>query len=69
MYDYMGSGMGGYMWIFWIIPVGLLIWAVIMVLDSKKEQTKSPLEILQERYAKGEIDKQEFEEKQRDLQV
>ena len=69
MYDYMGFGMGGYMWLFWFIPLGLIIWAAVMVVDSKKEQAKSPLNILQERYARGEIDKQEYQEKSRDLQA
>lgn len=67
MYDSMGFGMGGYMWLFWLIPIGLVIWVAMIVADSKKEQAKSPLDILQERYAKGEIDKQEYEKKLRDL--
>ena len=74
MYDYMGFGMGGYMWLFWFIPLGLIIWAAVMVVDSRKElgkseQAKSPLDILQERYARGDINKQEYEEKSRDLQT
>jgi len=69
MYEYMGFGMGGFMGLLWLVPLGLLIWAAVMVFDSKKEQRKSALDILQERYAKGEIDKQEYNEKQRDLQV
>jgi len=75
MYDYMGfGGMGGYMGFFWLIPLILIIWAAVVVLDSRKEQgkseqVKSALDILQERYARGEINKQEYEEKQRGLQV
>lgn len=74
MYGYMSSGMGAYMGIFWLIPLVLIIWAIVVVLDSRKEQGKSEqvkttLDILQERYAKGEIDKLEYEEKRRDLQV
>ena len=68
MYDYMGFGMGGYMGLFWLIPLGLIIWVAIVVLDSRKEQSKSSLDILRERYAKGEIDQQEFEQKRRELQ-
>jgi len=29
---------------------------------------KSPLEIVQERYARGEIDREEYEQKKRDLE-
>ncbi|MEK7178503.1 MAG: SHOCT domain-containing protein [Patescibacteria group bacterium] len=73
---------GGFGWIFMIVFWGLVIWAIIALIrgglgkghmcghdhgDNTHGKDKSPLEILKERYAKGEIDKKEFEERKKDL--
>lgn len=65
-----GWGFGGIMMIvFWAAIVLLIVWAVKEVHgdDSVKPHSKSALDILKDRYAKGEIDKKEFEEKKKDL--
>ncbi len=65
----MGFG-GGFMWLFWIILVILIVWALKAVAgnsSSSPENRKSALEILKERYAKGEIDQQEYELKRKEL--
>jgi len=64
-------------WLFWIILwvfIWPLFWIVIRRLRHRPDKyagnnvvQKTPLEILKERYAKGEINKQEFEEKKNDL--
>ncbi|MBT8434839.1 MAG: SHOCT domain-containing protein [Gammaproteobacteria bacterium] len=69
MYEWHGYG-GGMMWIFWILIIVALIWFVAFAtrrggLSSGNE--KSALEVLKERYARGEIDRDEFEQKQKDL--
>ena len=78
-YGMMGSGMmGGYgtmflMPVLWIVVLGLIIWAVVAAVrpgqfsGSDSATTSSALDVLKKRYARGEIDKQEYEEKKKDL--
>jgi len=69
----MGWGGFGFGWIFMIIFWILIILGVVALVrylgNSGKsvKDDKTPLEILKERYAKGEIDKKEFEDKKKDL--
>ena len=76
------GAMGGFGSIFMVVFWGLIIWAIVALVrggslnghgcehdhaDAAHGKDKPPLEILKERYAKGEIDKKEFEEKKKDL--
>ena len=57
-------------WIAVIVGIVLLIrWLIISTKTTSHGTSsgESALEILKKRYARGEIDKQEFEEKKRDL--
>ena len=68
-----GWGLGGgiMMIIVWAAMILFIVWIVKEVGgrsgSDKPRHGKSALEILEERYAKGEIDKKEFEEKRKDL--
>jgi len=67
MFDGHGFG-GGFMWLFWVLLIVVIAWIVKMVVagDGKnKEEPRSPLEILEERFARGELEEQEFEHKRK----
>lgn len=71
MYEWHGYG-GGMMWIFWILLIVLVLWVIKVNTGEGRNrdssvQNKSALDILDERYAKGEIERDEFEQKRRDL--
>lgn len=61
---------GGFMWIFWIVLIAAIFWGAKIMSSSetnKKDNQKSALDILNDRYAKGEIDQKEFEQKRKDI--
>ena len=64
-------GFGGiFMWLLWLVGIIVILWAVVIVAVGRKEPSakqKTALDILEERYAKGEIDQQEFAQKRKDL--
>lgn len=63
-----GIGMGLLMLLFWgAVIVGIVLVIRWLISQGKASQSDSALEILRQRYARGEINKEEFEAKKRDL--
>ena len=71
-----GFGMGLFGPILMVVFLGLVVWAVVAFVqgstspsprDLTSGQSDSALEVLKRRYAKGEISKEEYEEKKREL--
>lgn len=72
-----GSGWGmGLGWVFMVLVWVLIVVGVVALVrwpgvpwDKRRDTPrKTPLEILQERYARGEIEREEYEQKRHDLE-
>lgn len=68
MYDY-GTGffgMHGGMGFFWLVPL-LVIFALVYMVNGNKRDDLSARDILDKRYASGEIDEEEYKQKRDEL--
>ncbi|MGE3760514.1 MAG: SHOCT domain-containing protein [Pseudobdellovibrionaceae bacterium] len=62
------SGMGGWMFLWWIVIVIIIVASIsFFVRQGNPNREKSALDILKERYARGEISKEDFEERKRTI--
>ena len=72
-----GWGMGAFGWVFMILIWGLIIlgiavlikWLIGQSSGRSNPREKTALDILEERYARGEIDHEEYEQKKRNLKA
>ena len=56
------------MFLFWGCLIALIVWGIVRLTKHDNLTTKhTPLDIAKERYARGEINKEEFEQIKKDL--
>jgi putative membrane protein len=54
--------------IFWVGIIILIVWGISKLIKTGKSEDRSnPLDIAKERYARGEITREEFEQLKKDL--
>jgi len=77
MWEYMGNGAGfhgggPFMLLFWLLLLGVVVAAVIFFLrggvGGAAHRQATALELLEARYARGEIDTAEYRERRAELQ-
>jgi putative membrane protein len=63
------GGLFGFGWIFMIVFWGLVIWGILALVQNERGRRdgRNTTDIIKERYAKGEITKEEFERMKKDL--
>ena len=58
-------------WLFWLAILAGVIWLVVRVADPRRRhpgrQDNEPMKILKERFARGEINREEFDERRKTL--
>jgi putative membrane protein len=62
---------GGFMWTFWILPIIAGVALVLVplprgALSERPGSRSNPMDILKERFARGEIERDEYEQKPKD---
>ncbi len=73
MYGFGEHGWGmGWGWLIGLLLIAVIVWIVVKLVNtsagsSGRKHEKSALDILKERYARGEINKEEYEERKRGL--
>jgi len=69
MMGWYGGGMGYGAWmfmgVFWLVLLGVIIWAVVRLLPARRDgqgrDVDSPEDILDRRFARGEIDAETYQ--------
>ncbi|MDP4027459.1 MAG: SHOCT domain-containing protein [Gallionella sp.] len=69
MWGYMNDGMGLGMGLVWVALIVLVVVVVRLAMGSgsSARRERTALDMLKERYARGEIGRDEFEQKKRDM--
>jgi putative membrane protein len=72
MNGFEGHGWGmGWGWIIGLIILVAIIWIIVRMVNqnysSKNTKSQSAIDILKERYARGELSKEEFNERKKEL--
>jgi putative membrane protein len=60
-------GMHYFWWLFWIVVIFLLFWMFRSIPAREVQHRETPLEILQRRYASGEVTTQDYNERKEQL--
>jgi putative membrane protein len=68
MWGAWGFGMMLFMLLFWVLVIGGVVLGIRwLATQGRESRSDTALEILRQRYARGEINKEEFDAKKRDL--